>query len=303
MTSDQFIARFWGTRGSFPVPGPQTVRYGGNTTCLELQVGKHLIIIDAGTGIINLGYDLLRRSRQQGGTPIIATLLLTHMHHDHTQGFPYFPPAYMGTSILHILGPRTLEEELEDALNHAVLPPSFPVSLREMPSFKLVRSLSETDMVVFDHEQSWPHIYNVYHDQIQHSADMVQVHIHKSYAHPRNGMYIYRIQWRDKSVVFATDTEGYAGTDRRLVKFACNTDLLIHDAQYTTSDYLANKQGWGHSTPQMACEVAELANAHQLVLFHHNPTYHDQQIAEMECEAQKLFPRTLAAYEGLEIVL
>lgn len=301
--SDQFIARFWGARGSYPVPGAHTVRYGGNTTCVEFQIGSHSIIIDAGTGIINLGYDLIRRSKQQGGKPIIATILLTHMHHDHMQGFPYFAPAYIGTSILHILGPRTFEEDLEETLNHAVLPPSFPVSLHEMPSFKIVRSLSETDTVVFDQEPSRPYIYNVYHDRIEHSADMVRVHILKSYAHPRNGVYIYRIEWRGKSVVFSSDTEGYVGTDQRLVNFARNADLIIHDAQFNERDYVASKQGWGHSTPRMACEVACQAKARQLVLFHHDPRYDDEQIDALQAEAQALFPNTIAAYEGLEIVI
>lgn len=303
MESQQFIARFWGTRGSYPVPGSGTVHYGGNTTCVELQVGKHVIVIDAGTGIINLGYDLIRRSKAHNGAPIIATILFTHMHHDHTQGFPYFSPAYIGSSILHILGPRTFEEELEETLNHAVLPPSFPISLHEMPSFKVVRSLSETDTVVLDQEQGKPHIYNVYHDNIEHSPDMVRIHILKSYAHPRNGVYIYRIEWHGKSVVFASDTEGYVGADRRLVNFARDTDLIVHDAQYIQRDYIAQKQGWGHSTPQMACEVARLANAARLVLFHHDPRYNDEQIAAIEQEAQHLFPNTMAAYEGLEIVL
>lgn len=303
MESEQFIVRVWGARGSYPVPGPHTVRYGGNTTCVELQVGKHILVIDAGTGIINLGYDLIRRAKQAGGVPIIATILLTHMHHDHTQGFPYFPPAYIGSSILHILGPRTFEEDLEEALNHAVLPPSFPVSLHEMPSFKIIRSLSETDTIVLDQEQSRPHIYNVYHDHIEHSPDMVRVHIHKSYAHPRMGVYIYRIEWHGKSVVFASDTEGYVGTDRRLVNFARDTDLLIHDAQYTHNDYVTSKQGWGHSTPQMACEVARLAGARRLLLFHHDPRYSDEQIDAIQCEAQSLFPNTMVAYEGLEMVI
>lgn len=303
MEPDQFIARFWGARGSYPVPGPGTVRYGGNTTCVELQVGTYTIVIDAGTGMINLGHDLLRRSRQNGGMPIVATILLTHMHHDHTQGFPYFAPAYLGTSILHILGPRTFEEELEETLTHAVLPPSFPVSLHELPSFKVVRSLSETDTVVLCQGQSRPDIYNIYHDHIPQAPDMVRVHIHKSYAHPRHGVYIYRIEWRGKSVVFASDTEGYVGADYRLVNFARDTDLIVHDAQFSEREYLASKQGWGHSTPQMACEVARLSGARQLVLFHHDPHHTDQQIDEMECEAKKLFPNTIAAYEGLEIVI
>jgi phosphoribosyl 1,2-cyclic phosphodiesterase len=303
MESNAFIARFWGARGSYPVPGPSTLHYGGNTTCVELQVGKHTIVLDAGTGIINLGHNLLQRAKQNGGTPIIATILLTHMHHDHTQGFPYFLPAYIGTSVLHILGPRTFEEELEESLNHAVLPPSFPVGLNEMPSFKVVRSLREMDTVILDQSRGDLRIYNTYRDHIEHTPDMVQVRILKSYAHPRNGVFIYRVEWHGKSVVFASDTEGYIDTDQRLVNFARDTDLLIHDAQYSQHDYATSKQGWGHSTPQMACDVARLCSAKRLVLFHHEPLYNDETIASLEQEAQQLFSNTVAAYEGLEIEL
>ena len=103
---DEMIIRFWGVRGSHPVPGPRTVRVGGNTACVEIQAGPHTIILDAGTGIINLGTDLMRRARAQGGHSITATILFSHMHNDHTQGFPFFDPAYAGASTLHILGPK-----------------------------------------------------------------------------------------------------------------------------------------------------------------------------------------------------
>jgi phosphoribosyl 1,2-cyclic phosphodiesterase len=302
MSSDQFIVRFWGTRGSYPVPGPQTVRYGGNTTCVELQVGPHTLIVDAGTGIINLGYDLVRRSKERG-QPIRATLLLTHMHHDHTQGFPYFPPAYIGSSVLHILGPRTFEEDLDSTLSHAVLPPSFPVSLAEMPSLKVIRSLRETETVLLEGEQSEPHVYNIYRDVIPSGPDCVRVQIHKSFAHPRNGVYIYRVEYRGRAVVFASDTEGYVDSDQRLVNFARGADLIIHDAQYSADDYARFKQGWGHSTPQMAAEVARQAGARRLVLFHHEPRYDDAAIERLECEARAIFADSVAAYEGLEIAL
>lgn len=303
MEADRFVVRFWGTRGSYPTPGPHTVRYGGNTTCVEVQVGPHTLIIDAGTGIINLGYDMMRRAKQNGGSPITATLLLTHMHHDHTQGFPFFLPAYVGTSTLHILGPRTFDEELEETLNHAVLPPNFPVSLHEMPSLKMVRSLHETEMILMEPEQGSLHIHNIYHSHIMPTPDTIAIRIHRSLAHPRNGVYIYRIEWRNKSVVFASDTEGYVGGDRRLIKFAHNTDLLIHDAQYKEEEYVTLKQGWGHSTPEMACAVARMSGAHRLVLCHHEPRNTDDDIAEMECTAQRHFAETVAAYEGLEIEL
>jgi phosphoribosyl 1,2-cyclic phosphodiesterase len=302
MDANQFLVRFWGARGSYPVPGPTTVRYGGNTTCVEVLVGNQTLIFDAGTGIINLGRDMVRRARQNGNQPITATLLLTHVHHDHTQGFPFFAPAYIASSTLSILGPRTFDEDLEETLNHAVLPPSFPVGLYEMPSLKVVRSLHENDLIMLEPHTGKLHVQNVHHPDGLQVEDMICVRIHRSLAHPRNGSYVYRVDWHDKSVVFATDTEGYACTDRRLVEFARNTDLLIHDAQYTEQEYL-KRQGWGHSTPEMACEVARLSNTRRLVLCHHDPTHTDEDIREIERATQRTFAETIAAYEGLEIVL
>ncbi len=303
MGDERFTVRIWGARGSYPMPGPTTLRYGGNTTCVEVQVGGHTLIIDAGTGIINLGYDLVRRARENGGQPIVATILLTHMHHDHTQGFPFFPPAYLGSSVLHIVGPRTFEQDLEETLNHAVLPPSFPVSLHEMPSLKTISNLRETEMVIMDPGIHAPRVVNSYHNSVELSPDAVRIRVLKSYAHPKSGVYIYRIEWRNASMVFASDTEGYVDTDRRIVNFARDADLLIHDCQYSQEHYSASKQGWGHSTPEMACAVAKMCNTRQLVLFHHEPRYNDETIAEMEVLAQKLFPCTHAAYEGMEIDL
>lgn len=298
-----FRVRFWGTRGSYPMPGPSTLHFGGNTTCVEVQVGALLLIIDAGTGIIGLGRDLLRRTMARDGAPISATLLLTHTHHDHTQGLPYFGPAYLGSSRLHIFGPRAFESELNQTLRHAVLPPSFPISLDEMPSILTVRSLSETETLLFDAPNPAPRILNVHHDEIDASFDTVQVCALRTYAHPRHGALLYRIAWRGKSLVFASDTEGYVDTDRRLVQFARDTDLLIHDAQYSHADYLKGKQGWGHSTPQMACAVAQQCGAKHLVLTHHEPLYDDAMITALEHEAQQIFPATQAAYEGLEMIL
>jgi ribonuclease BN (tRNA processing enzyme) len=140
------------------------------------------------------------------------------------------------------------------------------------------------------------------------SDEAVVIRIHKSYAHP-GGVFVYRIAWHGKSVVYATDTEGYVGTDKRLVKFAKDADVLIHDAQYLDEHYwgqlegLPSTQGYGHSTVTMACEVAASAQTGQLVLFHHDPSYTDTMLAGMERTAKSLFAESVAAYEGLEIVL
>lgn len=304
--SDDLIVRFWGVRGSYPVPGPKTVRVGGNTSCVELRAGPHTIILDAGSGIINLGTDLVRRAAENGNKPIVATIFFSHMHHDHTQGFPFFAPAHSGASILHIFGPKVFDSDLEETLAHAMLPPTFPVSLDELASLKILSTIKETDIVLLGNTPTDVRILNLYHDQIDDSPDLVRVLTYHSYAHPKNGVHIYRISWRGKSVVYATDTEGYVENDQKLVKFAQDTDVLIHDAQYRTQDYASNtrpKQGWGHSTPAMACAVAKACNARQLVLFHHEPTYDDETIQEIEAHARTLFPNTVAAREGLELCI
>lgn len=302
--SDDLIIRFWGVRGSYPVPGPQTVVIGGNTSCVEVQAGGHTIILDAGTGIIGLGAELIRRARANGNQPVVATIFFSHMHHDHTQGFPFFGPAYQGNSILHILGPKVFESDLQETLAHAMLPPSFPVSLDELPSLKILRNISDTDIVLLGSDPTDVQVHNVYHDQIDASPERVRVQPYHSYAHPKNGVHIYRISWRGKTVVYATDTEGYVETDQRLVRFVRDADVLIHDAQYRPEDYSNPsypKQGWGHSTPDMACAVAREGKVKQLVLFHHEPTYDDQMVTEIEARARQMFPNVIAAREGMEL--
>jgi phosphoribosyl 1,2-cyclic phosphodiesterase len=301
---DEMIIRFWGVRGSYPVPGPRTMQFGGNTACVEVQAGAHTIILDAGTGIINLGSELLRRARADGNRPVIATILFSHMHNDHTVGFPFFDPAYLGTTTLFIFGPKVFESDLEETLAHSMLPPSFPVGLDELASRKILRNVNETDVVLMGSSPTDVQVMNLYHDKVDPSPDLVRVRTYHSYAHPKNGVNIYNITWRGKTVVYATDTEGYVESDRRLVQFASGADVLIHDAQYRAEDYILPakpKQGWGHSTPEMAIAVAQAAKVKRLVLFHHEPQYSDETIAEMEADAQKHFPTTVSAYEGLEL--
>jgi phosphoribosyl 1,2-cyclic phosphodiesterase len=297
---------FWGVRGSFPVPGPDTVRFGGNTPCVEVEANGHTIILDAGTGIVRLGNDLLRRAKEKS-EPVRATLLFSHMHHDHTQGFPFFTPAYLGSSVLNIFGPRVFERDLEETLAHSMLPPSFPVALQEMNSLKFLRNMTETDVIILGTGEDAVTVHNFYHEQVEDNPEFVRIKALRSYAHPE-GVLIYRIEWRNKSVIYATDTEGYVNIDQRLATFAQGADLLIHDAQYSEAHYLGQTgvgatQGWGHSTPQMACAVAQAAGVKRLVLFHHEPRYSDEMIGKLEQEAQAVFPAAVAAYEGLSIEL
>jgi ribonuclease BN (tRNA processing enzyme) len=256
-----------------------------------------VIILDAGTGIIPLGRDLAGRRALE------MVLLFSHLHHDHTQGFPFFAPAYMPYAKLHIFGPDGTHESLKNVLEHNQSAETFPVRLREMASSKEIQSVSESQVIVW--EEAGVRITASAHDA---EGDAIVVHIHKSYAHP-GGVYVYRITWRGKSVVYATDTEGYVGTDRRLVKFAQKADVLIHDAQYLESHYRGQlagfpaAQGYGHSTAIMASEVAAAAEVGRLILFHHDPSYSDGVLGGMEASAREKFSETQAAYEGLEIIL
>src|SRR5215211_1115689 len=296
--SEEMSIKFWGVRGSYPTPGAGTVNYGGNTACVEIRAGRRTIILDAGTGIIPLGRELARTKRASE-----IMLLLSHLHHDHTQGLPFFLPAYMPNMRLHIFGPDGTHESLKDVLEHNQSSETFPISLREMASSKDIQAVRESQVIVWD--ETGVHVMA---STVGVGDESIIIRVHKSYAHP-GGVHAYRITWRGKSIVYATDTEGYVGTDKRLVTFAKNVDLLIHDAQYLDEHYwgslpgFPSTQGYGHSTVTIACEVAGSARVGQLVLFHHEPSYSDEMIAGIETFAKEKFGEVQAAYEGLEIGL
>jgi phosphoribosyl 1,2-cyclic phosphodiesterase len=293
---NELRVKFWGVRGSYPTPGAETVKYGGNTASVEIRAGERTIILDAGTGIIPLGRELARTKRAGE-----ILLLLSHLHHDHTQGFPFFVPAYMPSTRLHIYGPDGTHESLKGVLERNQSSETFPVGLRDMASSKDIQAVRESQIVVWDGDG-----VRAAESGVPVGEEAVVIRIHKSYAHP-GGVYVYRITWRGKSVVYATDTEGYVGTDKRLVKFAKDADVLIHDAQYLDEHYWGQlegfpaTQGFGHSTVTMASEVAASARTGQLVLFHHDPAYTDDMLAGMERTAKSLFADSVTAYEGLEI--
>ena len=306
--SEAMKINFWGVRGSHPTPGAGTVKYGGNTACVEITAGDKTLILDAGTGIIPLGLDLARRAATQK-RPLELILLFSHLHHDHTQGFPFFVPAYMPNAKLNIFGPGVSPENLEKVLENNQSPTTFPVGLCEMAATKDIRSLRETQAVIWDEAGvRVTDFVPIGEAGTGLDNEALVIRIHRSYAHP-GGVYVYRIAWCGQSIVYATDTEGYVGMDRKLVKFAHGADLLIHDAQYTEEHYrgqmpgFPSTQGYGHSTAAMACEVAAAAEVGKLVLFHHDPAYDDGMIEAVERDAQVRFEKAVAAYEGLEIVL
>lgn len=294
-----------GVRGSHPVPGPDTVRTGGNTTCYSITFGEHRLILDAGTGIIGLGRDLVAE-HMTTHNPIAATLLISHTHHDHTQGFPFFAPVYFGTTRIFMYGPNSNYLEIEEALSQGLAAPFFPVNLSEMQCMKRISSISDADELLFFEGDAAPVLRNRYHSDPPSSEPMARVHIMRGYNHPKNGVLHFSIECSGRKIVYATDTEGYAGGDERLIHFSQGADLLIHDAQYLPQEYAAGavpKQGWGHSTWEMACLVAEKAGVKQLLLHHHDPLRGDDAVDAIEAAAREVFACTDAAREGAQYPL
>lgn len=304
---EEFLIRFRGVRGSHPMPGKTTLRFGGNTSCVEVNIAAHLIILDAGTGIISLGEELLAKHIDSGDTiatrePVVATILLSHTHNDHTQGFPFFKPAYVPTSTIYMFGPNTFPKNLETILSDSMISPLFPVALKDMSALKEIHDVDATKSIILRSDSRQATLIDVYRDDREFPSDAVRIRCSLSNAHPIKVLR-YRIEWRGKSLVYSTDTEGYIGGDTQLVNFAKNADVLIQDAQYEMEEYISSRQGWGHSTPDMAIENVKAANVKQLILFHHEPLHDDEKIKGMEEKARKQFPNTIAAYEGLEIRL
>jgi phosphoribosyl 1,2-cyclic phosphodiesterase len=307
MASSDLLVRFWGVRGSYPVPGAKTMKVGGNTSCVEVQSRTHRIILDCGTGIIKLGEHILVEHQKQhpnGSTPLQLSILLSHTHHDHIQGLPFFQPAYKPYASLYIFGPQLLGVDLRESISETMTARYCPVRLEELNAHKVIENMANNDRLLFQNNTKVPQLYSERHELPKLKKDDLLVRVMRSYAHPKDGVFVYRIENNGSSVVYATDTEGYQGGDARLIKFAQGADLLIHDAQYTNEEYTTGnptKQGFGHSTTEMACEVATKAKVKQLVLCHHDPGHDDNQMLEIEKRAKSLFKESQAAREGMEI--
>lgn len=307
MTQHDLRVKFWGVRGSYPVPGTHTSKYGGNTSCIEIRNHKHLVILDAGTGIIPLGEKIMAEIEQNHSRneKLHITILLSHTHHDHIQGLPFFKPAYLNYCSLYIYGPQLLGEDLEGTLRQTMEPRFCPVRLEELSSEKVIVNLAVTDKLVFQNSGQAPILQNG-RETIEIANDDLVIRAHRSYAHPKDGVFAFKISMNGKTVVYATDIEGYTGGDSRLIKFASHANLLIHDAQYVDAEYTdpkSPKQGFGHSTIDMACEVASKAAVDRLVLCHHDPSHDDAQMDQIEEYALSKFKHAVAGKEGMEICL
>lgn len=269
--------RFWGVRGSLPVPGPTTIRMGGNTSCVEVQADGELIILDAGSGIRSLGGKLLKE-----GKPVRASLFFTHVHHDHIQGFPFFVPAFIPTTALSIYGERKADTGIKDLISGVMATPYFPVPIAAMKSQMEFHDVKENETVKL-------------------GANVTVTT--RRLNHP-NGAVGYRIEAveKGKSRVFAycTDTEHLAEPDQNVIDLAKDADAMVYDAAYTPQEY-ETKKGWGHSTWVEGIKLAKLAKAKRLLLFHHDPTHSDKDMERILEDARKDHKNVMLAYEGLEL--
>ena len=271
--------KFYGTRGSMPIADPDYVQYGGNTSSVLVTFSTgRVAILDAGTGIRNLGNDLLKNSHEQYDN---ISLILSHTHWDHIQGFPYFELAYdpRRNFTISICGKERVGKDLESIFATQMQNDFFPVPLEKMGA-KFV--FLQPDIIAY--ENPWG---------IKLTAT--------KYSH-RGDAYGYRIEEGGKVLVYCTDVEHKDGIDSNVVALSRNADLLIHDAQYTTEE-LKGKKGWGHSSWEQAIEVAKQAGVKKLALFHHDPDHNDTFLSNIEKECQKRYPQSFLARECNEVKL
>ena len=303
--------KFWGVRGSIPCPGPKTMKYGGNTACIELrfpEVNRH-IIIDAGSGIRDLANSMLANDLPKG--PISTEIYLSHTHWDHIMGFPFFVPVYIPGTRIKVFGPVTYEDEpLEAVVGGQMKYRYFPVNMGELAGSVEYRRLKEEPALDLG-------------DGITLSTTIIN--------HPITTLG-YRFSFRGAVFCTAYDTEPFrnlfvtdpnlpsydelmaeegeeAAREQNLAleQFFQGADLLVHDAQYTQQEYERGKIGWGHTPIEHAIAAAGRAGVKQLALFHHDPERSDDQLdqmAETYCNASETAAmRIFFAREGQEIIL
>lgn len=283
--------RFWGTRGSVPSPGAHTVRYGGNTPCLEARTGGGaLLIFDAGTGIRALGRALVAKA---DGSPIHGEIFLSHAHWDHIQGLPFFQPIFGAGNRFTIWSMAALAPDVDRAVREQMSPTVFPVPFDAVDAHIDFRAM------------------DAMHEGAGYTMRALPVR------HP-GGALAYRLSERNNSraLVYISDNElgaaiGYdsaPGWRDALVEFTRGAAVLVHDAMYTTAEY-AGHHGWGHSTDRDALELALDAEVERLLLFHHSPERTDAEIDARVAECRRLASargarlEILAAAEGLELSL
>lgn len=303
--------RFWGVRGSVPTPGPGTVRYGGNTSCVEVRAAGQIIILDAGTGLRPLGRALLE---EFGSRPLQLTLLLTHTHWDHIQGLPFFRPIYEPQCRLRILGYEGARQSLVNVLTSQMESPYFPVPFEELPANVQIEELRD---LAFELESK--------------TGTRAPIRVRAHFANHPGVCVGYRIFTPDGSLAFFPDNEPWSrvhaaqkpaaaadapgapqdfarAEEGRMIEFIRGAEALILDAQYDAEEYPSHA-GWGHGSVESAVELALRAGVRTLFLFHHDPDHDDAKVDSMVASAREQVARSggrlavEAAREGLKVEL
>lgn len=271
--------QFWGVRGSIPTPSESTVRYGGNTACVELCVAGKRLIFDGGTGLRVLGEHLLEEM------PIEAHLFFTHTHWDRIQGFPFFQPAFVEGNCFHIYGAMSPNgASIKQRLSEQMLRPNFPVPLQVMRSDLQFHNIAPASIVPLD------------------DVTVETVSLNRA-----NNALGYRVNWNGYSVVYATDTDHTPDRlDQSLLYLADQADLLIYDAAYADHAYYDRQTaaaGRQSATWRACLEVAIAAKVKQIVMFHHDPAHEDDFLDRIEAEVQEVYPQVQLAREGMVLHL
>ena len=295
--------KLWGVRGSIPVPGPATVRYGGNTTCVEVRADGELIVLDAGSGIRGLGLAL---ETEFGSRPINLSLLITHVHWDHIQGFPFFVPSYNDKNNIRILGYDGADFGMREILKGQMATPFFPVALYDLPGKIKIEKLDSMDFKIGN--------VRVRSKFMNHPCICVGYRLFTSKGSiaflPDHEPYdAFKLHSAKSHLLSPEQTRKRAGEERaELVKFLQGSDILILDTQYTDEEYQSHV-GWGHGSLSTAISLAIDASVRKLILFHHDPTHDDETIDKMVQTARKMAAKSESylevegAREGTEMTI
>lgn len=274
-STDDFIVQFWGVRGQISAPGKDTIRYGGNTSCVEMRIGEKRLIFDGGTGLRLLGNSLLKVM------PVEASMFFTHCHWDSIQGFPFFVPALLPGNCFHIYGASASDgTSMEQRLSRQMLGPNFPVPLQVMRSELKFYNLTSGKKIILD--------------------DVTVETVFLNYSHRAMG---YRVSWQGHSVVYAIDRACYPDhLDQNLLYLANQADVLILDAPRSISAKELHESSpllWQDNLWQTGIATAKAAGVKRIVMSRFHPDYDDDFLDKLEQQLQSVFPEDVLAREGM----